>query len=130
MGRDVDFSEGCEMTSLRFALMLLLCASISGCELLCQAGTGTCGMSSEEAHELLHPKPYGAHWIKLGMTEKSRLDDAQACGGDRDLQLNGFSRKEIESAKHRGDPNDILAIWRLRQRWAECMKSKGYHYEE
>ena len=31
-------------------------------------------------------KPYGAHWVKDGMTRESRLGDLVQCGGDANLR--------------------------------------------
>lgn len=74
-------------------------------------------------------KPYGAHWVKEGMTKESRLDDIAACGSAR-TEYVGFSKEKIKAEKRPEDPNDIAAYLRLRAVWAECMESKGYRYEQ
>ena len=48
---------------------VLLIPLISGCELLCQAGTGTCGMSREEMRKALHPKSFGEYFVKSGISQ-------------------------------------------------------------
>ena len=105
---------------------LALCALLSGCELLCQAGTGTCGMSKEQAHKLLHPKPYIERWIKEGMSRESRSQDSISCGGsDRGTD---FSNQQLNAARQLEDKNDFAPRTRLSMAWVECMKSKGYEY--
>ncbi len=77
-------------------------------------------------------KPYGAHWVKDGMTRESRLDDIVACGATRDLtihfpiesiqKLPGYQYTETDEIR-RAASNDVLE-----DRWRICMKSKGYSY--
>lgn len=84
----------------------------------------------KEAYEkLAHPKPYGTHWVKEGMTEANRLNDTEACGSARSEYV-GFSKEKIESERRPEDPNDIAPYLRLRSAWSECMKSKGYAYSK
>jgi hypothetical protein len=70
-------------------------------------------------------KPYGAHWIKEGMTRESRRTDLIACGA-----LNGekveFPQDQIFKEKKPSEPNDIAAYLRLRDKVGVCMQSKGY----
>ncbi len=96
----------------------------SGCELLCQAGTGTCGLSSEERYKLLHPKAYGEYFVKLGASREEWQWDWVACGGWPNGQFsggapNGSPTKEI-----------FAAIDRAQNSLDSCMKSKGYEYRE
>lgn len=72
-------------------------------------------------------KPYGAHWIKEGMTRESRLNDTKACGAGRSEYVL-FSTDKIKAAMLSDDPNEVNAMGRLSKRWAECMESKGYAY--
>ncbi len=74
-------------------------------------------------------QPYGAHWIKDGMTKENRLDDTVACGSGR-TEYVLFSDEKIQAAKLPEDPNDIQAEGRLSKIWAECMRNKGYVYLE
>lgn len=74
-------------------------------------------------------KPYGAHWVKDGMTRESRLDDTKACGSGR-TEYVLFSTEKIKAAMLPDDPNEINAMGRLSKQWAECMGAKGYNYLE
>lgn len=79
--------------------------------------------------DLTPSKPYGAHWVKEGMTKENRLDDIAACGTAR-TEYVGFSEEKIKAEKYPGEPNDIMAQGRLTEIWFQCMKSKGYRYEK
>ena len=96
----------------------------SGCELLCQAGTGTCGMSSEESYKLLHPRAYGEYFVKSGIGKNEWRSDWIACGGMAD---GGFS-----SDAPSGSPTDVLinASKQKRKALANCMLLKGYDHEK
>ena len=98
-------------------------ALLSGCELLCQAGTGTCGLSREQAEKLLHPKTYGEYFVKSGMTKESWRADWVTCGGMKD---GGYA-----SDAPSGSPTDVLinASKQKRQDLGTCMQSKGYEYQ-
>jgi hypothetical protein len=97
---------------------------VSGCELLCQAGTGTCGMSSEERYKLLHPKAYGEYFIKPGVSREEWRRDWVACGGWPNGQFSGGAPD--------GSPTSVIfaAIDRAQNSLNVCMKSKGYEYRE
>lgn len=72
-------------------------------------------------------KPYGVHWIKDGMTKESRKADSIACGAGKNYTVYvDFTDEQIRATKQPGDPNDINAYLRLRELWAQCMRSKGY----
>ena len=102
--------------------LLFLCVSMSGCELLCQAGTGTCGMSREQAEKLLHPKAYGEYFVKPGMTKESWRADWVACGGDSNGQYGVYTPP--------GSPTKVVLTAKKKeaQRLAGCMHYKGYEY--
>ena len=110
--------------SFCFDLTFLSILFLSGCELLCQAGTGTCGMSSEERYKLLHPKAYGEYFVKTGVSNNQWRSDWIACGGMAD---GGFST-DVPS----GSPTDVLinASKQKRKTLANCMMSKGYDHEK
>jgi len=74
-------------------------------------------------------QPYGAHWIKEGMTKESRREDIAACGGKGDESVN-FLPREIQAVKQPEDFNDVMAESRLTKKWANCMRNKGYIYLE
>ena len=109
---------------LHYGLLLLFCTLISGCELLCQAGTGTCGLSDEERYKLLHPKAYGEYFVKSGVGREDWRKDWIACGGMPD---GGFS-----SDAPSGSPTDVLisASKQKRKNLATCMKLRGYEHQE
>jgi len=70
-------------------------------------------------------KPYGAHWVKEGMTRESRRSDLAFCGSINyeDIQ---FSLERIKAEKLPSDPNDINAFLRLRSQLGRCMSERGY----
>ena len=107
-----------------FSLNLLSILFLSGCELLCQAGTGTCGLSGEERYKLLHPKAYGEYFVKAGIGKHEWRSDWIACGGMAD---GGFST-DVPS----GSPTDVLinASKQKRKDLTNCMLSKGYEQEK
>ena len=108
-------------------IVLLLCTLVSGCELLCQAGTGTCGLSREQAERLLHPKPFIEYWDKPGMTVEGRRQNWMECGG---LSDGSFSPSEriLEAEKTRLGVTMSIAHFRLESDFQRCIISKGYHY--
>ncbi|MCH9742477.1 MAG: hypothetical protein K0U21_04630 [Proteobacteria bacterium] len=66
-------------------------------------------------------KPYGAHWIKEGMTRESRLNDFVMCGGGKDLRegyVDWLSSVPYETYSV-GKTQHIRSI-------AACMKFKNY----
>jgi hypothetical protein len=70
-------------------------------------------------------KPYGAHWVKEGMTQESRRSDFIQCGGDVNLR-EGYAEwlssvpYETYSA---GKTQHIRAI-------AACMRFKNYVWQD
>lgn len=103
----------------------------------CTLGNGRiCGPQTPAAHcdkvayeRLKYPKPFGAHFIKEGMTKESRLDDTVACGSGR-TEYVLFSDEKIQAAKQPEDINDFKAKERLNKHWVNCMRAKGYVYLE
>jgi hypothetical protein len=107
----------CSLNSLLFLFT-------SGCELLCQAGTGTCGMSSEQMDKILHPKAYGEYFVKPGVGKEEWRKDWVDCGGWSNGQFSGGSPPGSNT-------NEILAAWRQRaKQLGDCMQSKGYEHLE
>ena len=74
-------------------------------------------------------QPFGAHFIKNGMTKESRRVDIAACGAKGNESVN-FLPGEVQVAKRSEDPNDIRAYLSLRDQWVGCMRDKGYIYLE
>jgi hypothetical protein len=88
------------------------------------SGCNTQVITGEAAERLRHPYPYGARWVKEGMTRESRLADWVACGGGGDMS-DGF-RDWIQ-------PETWDSFWpqkeaHSKKTWA-CMQSKGYDYK-
>ncbi len=107
--------------TLTFGVIVCIIGVLSGCELLCQAGSGTCGLSKEQADKLLNPKAYGEYWTKPGMTKDSWRQDWVECGGKQNGQY-------VAGPRLPGETNDIAASARTANLLASCMKSKGYTY--
>lgn len=70
-------------------------------------------------------KPYGAHWVRDGMTKDSRRLDLIACGSPSGEEIE-FSQDQINREKNPNEPNDIAAYLRLRGKVGVCVQSKGY----
>ena len=76
-------------------------------------------------------KPYGAHWIKEGMTQESRRNDSWSCGAANTIHAADyvvFSDAQKISARIPTDKDDYGPDERLTVQWNTCMKSKGYVY--
>ena len=83
------------------------------------------GVSGKERTEYLNSiKPYGAHWVKEGMTRESRTSDWLQCGGAEGLQ-DGYERKSGISTN---EFFDGLGLHRKKIRG--CMDGKGYNWIE
>jgi hypothetical protein len=102
----------------------------------CTIGNGhICGPQTPAAYcdadayeKLMHPKPYGAHWVKEGMTEEQRLDDIEQCGSGRTLYV-GFGAIKLKAERREGETSDFAAEERLSKAWSKCMEAKGYRYQ-
>ena len=122
---------------------LLLVGILSGCTI----GNGhICGPQTPQAYcdkdayeKLMHPKPYGAHWIKEGMTREGRVEDIAACGANRDLKIE-FPKDSMDKTialpviqkvtghqyatteqERWSAANDLL-----KNSWRKCMVQRGY----
>ncbi len=77
-------------------------------------------------------KPYGAHWIKDGMTRENRRNDSWTCGAANTvIAADGvvFSKEQLAAAKLPTDQDDFFSSnERLTKQWGICMNSKGYTY--
>ena len=98
-------------------------ASVLGLLMLLTSGCNTQVITGEAADRLRHPYPYGARWVKEGMTRESRKADWVACGGGVDLG-DGF-RDWIK-------PEAWAVYWpqleaHRRQLW-NCMNLRDYEY--
>ncbi len=114
---------------MKFLLLAVTaCMILSGCYASCATGDplGLFTYCPKESYEaLMHPKPYGAHWVKEGMTQESRRSDFIQCGGDVNLR-EGYGEwlssvpYETYSA---GKTQHIRAI-------AACMRFKNYVWQD
>lgn len=111
-------------------LCLLVAVSLSGCSIgpggICGPQTPIYYCQSKADQEKMRPKPYGAHWVKEGMTREGRRSDLMACGavgGQEDVR---FKEEQIEATRQAGDPNTINAYLRLRELLGQCMSARGY----
>lgn len=84
------------------------------------------GVSGRERTEYLNSiKPYGAHWIKDGMTRESRRIDLIACGSINFEDVR-FPEDQLKLIRLPNEPNDISAHLRLRDQLGVCMASRRY----
>ena len=109
------------MKRLIYVVCLLSMVLFSGC-MTCMSEA--C-LGKDTYERLMRPKPYGAHWIKDGMTRESRRFDLVTCGSPSG-EVVEFSQDLIAKEKNPSEPNDIAAYLRLRNRVGVCMQSKGY----
>jgi hypothetical protein len=70
-------------------------------------------------------RPYGAHWIKEGMTRESRLRDFSECGGDSVTLKAGYERQRGQTTADyfEGLNKHTLIVH-------SCMRASGYTYLE
>lgn len=110
------------MKRLQVCVMFLLLTSVSGCLL-----------------ESVRPvdrniKPYGAHWIKGGMTKEGRRVDSWSCGAANTTYAADnvvFTKEQRDSIRKPTEmDNDFGPDGRLLDQWQTCMRGKGYAYLE
>jgi len=109
------------------------------CSAGCTIGNGhICGPQTPRAYcdreayeELMHPKPLIKKWEKPGMTEETRNQDSNDCGGGSDARRTpaspGFSPEKIKAEQRPGE-EELVAFFRLKDKWERCMLNKGYRY--
>ncbi len=103
--------------------LLITMISLTGCiRMTCMSPS--C-LGEETYNNLMHPKPYGAHWIKDGMTRERRRFDLVACGSPNG-EVVEFSQDQLSREKNPNEPNGAAAYLRLRDKVGACMQSKGY----
>ena len=107
-----------------YGFTFLFCGLISGCELLCQAGTGTCGLSDEQRYKLMHPKTYGEYFVKTDVNREEWRRDWVACGGMPNGDFSGGAPPGSTTAEI------FAAIDKARTKLDACMQSKGYEYRK
>ncbi len=94
---------------------------LSGC-LYGQCINGPCAL--EHARIVQSIKPYGAHWIKEGMTRESRLNEFTQCGGFGNMR-EGYEIQPNQSTTDffKGYNEHVTKV-------AACMRAKSYTYLE
>ena len=101
-------------------LALGTCVSV----LLWVSGCNTQVITGEAAERLRHPYPYGARWVKEGMTRESRLADWVACGGGMNLS-NGFrTNSHGELMRQYLDEMENHS-----RKLSSCIQAKGYVFQ-
>ena len=106
-------------TFLKLLLSAMLIFSLTGC-LYGQCIDGPCALERERMIQAI--KPYGAHWIKEGVTYKSRLEDFTHCGGSQTLK-EGYELRPNQTNEEffQGFNAHVTQV-------ASCMQAKGYTY--
>ena len=99
-------------------------ASVLGLLMLLTSGCNTQVITGEAADRLRHPYPYGARWVKEGMTRESRKADWVACGGGVDL---GDGFRDWITPEPRA--NFIADLERHENALNACIRAKGYDYK-
>lgn len=88
------------------------------------------GLSGKARSEYLKTiKPYLEYWGKTDMTIEGRRLDSWSCGTAPTFHAAEhvvFSNESIISEQKKGERDYQLARERLRMKWVECMKDKGY----
>lgn len=92
--------------------------------LLCTGCGSQLAITGKERTEYLRSiKPYGAHWIKEGMTRESRRADFVDCGGAMDLR-EGYPRNPALTSQ------EFFAGFKVHvNQIAACMRGKSYQYQ-
>ena len=102
--------------------MMLRVFLLIGIVLLSSCGIGGFWMNGNPHME--PTQPYGAHWIKDGMTKDSRRFDFVECGGGIDLG-DGY---EVQSNQSKSTQEIFDGLNTHVHRVLTCMKSKSYEY--
>jgi hypothetical protein len=83
---------------------------------------GPCALERERL--IRNIKPYGAHWIKEGMTKEQRREDFKSCGGSEDMRQ-GYEAQPNQSAQ------DFFEAFNAHvTQVAACMRRNDYIYLE
>jgi len=101
------------MRSFGYGIMVLILVG-------CNTQIAVTGAARER---LVHPTPFGARWVKEGMTRASRKADWVACEGGSDLR-DGF--RDWLSPETR--ESFVLAHESHRYNLWSCMQAKNYKY--
>jgi len=109
------------MKLINSLLIALSASTLNGC-LYGQCMNGPCAL--EHSRIVKSIKPYGAHWVKEGMTRESRIADWLQCGGAQGLS-DGY---EHQSGMSNNEFFKGLGVHR--QKIRACMDEKGYNWIE
>lgn len=111
--------------TLSLLFIAVMSSSVAGCGI-------EPALSGKARSEYLDSiKPYLHYWVKPGMTEESRRQDSWECGAattEIAAEHVIFPDKVLENEKQAHETTDVPAINRLRDKWGDCMKEKGYEY--
>lgn len=103
-------------------LSSILGACAFGNGMICGPQTALADCNKEVYEKLVHPKAYGEHWIKAGMTKESWREDWVACGGRPSGDYSSEAPDGSTTAVIQADSK------RTSKRLGSCMQSKGYEY--
>jgi len=97
-------------------VFFLISLGLTGC------GIGGFWMNGNPNHSPTYP--YGARWVKAGMTRESRLSEFMQCGGYENLR-EGFEIQPNQPTTDffKGYNAHVTQV-------SACMRSKGYSYLE
>ena len=70
-------------------------------------------------------KPYGAHWVKEGMTREGRLHDFKQCGGDSVTFKAGYEKQRDQTTA-----DYLEGLNKHTLKLHSCMRAKDYLYLE
>jgi hypothetical protein len=105
----------------KFFATVLVCINLTAC-LYGQCMDGPCAL--ERKRILDNIKPYGAHWVKEGMTREGRKEAFINCGGGADMK-EGY---DIQSGQ---STSDFFKRFNVHvTQVAACMRNNGYSYLE
>lgn len=99
----------------------------------CTIGNGhICGPQTPAAYcdkdayeKLMYPKPYGAHWVKEGMTLETRKHDFTECGGDSVTFKVGYEKQRDQTTA-----DYFEGLNKHTMKVHSCMRAKDYIYLE
>ena len=109
-------------TLIKTLLGIMFTINLSGC-LYGQCFDGPCAL--ERAKIIKSIKPYGAHWVKEGMSRDSRRHDFKECGGDSVSFKAGYEKQRDQTT---ADYFEGLNKHTLKVH--SCMRAKDYIYLE
>jgi hypothetical protein len=111
-----------KLRSLKLLIALVVSINfLTGC-LYGQCINGPCALEHTRIVQAI--KPYGAHWVKEGMTRENRLSDFTQCGGYANMREGYEIQPNQSTTEFFKDYNAHVT------KVAACMRAKGYTYLE